>query len=140
MGWVAPVDRMASMSCCMPAARQPSPGIWHPLRQQPSTLMSGLTASGWGSLNNSKTIEWSFLNVDANDRQKSGALAASGITCWLSPQGEYWLPGGDEGLDGLTVLGGIVVRLRDGRDRRVVLGIGGPAEPAHLIDHEAHRI
>ncbi len=62
--------------------------------------MSGLTASGWGSLNSSKAIEWSFLNVEANDRQKSGALAASGITCWLSLQGEYWLPGGLRPLRG----------------------------------------
>src|SRR5690348_14665679 len=93
-GCVAPALRIASINCCMPAARQPSSGMTLTFLQQPHTSTAGRSASGCGSLNSSNTIEWSPLNVAANDRQNAGALAASGITWSASSQGENSLPGG----------------------------------------------
>src|SRR5579884_1372681 len=63
-GWVAPVERTALSSCCMPAACQPDE-VRHPLSQHDQEM-------SWGSLYRSKTTPGSDLKVVATEVQNAG--------------------------------------------------------------------
>src|SRR5215471_9103142 len=91
MTLVAPVPLTALTSCCMPAAGRLLPELSRsrlPQAVPPSRQQVQLGAplprkkSGNGSLNRSKMVAVSFLNVLATDVQKGTAVAASGIGFW----------------------------------------------------------
>src|SRR5215831_4474316 len=91
MTFWAPVPRTALTSCCMPATGRLAPdAVWSMLPQAvpPSRQQVQLGAplprkkSGNGSLNRSKIVAVSFLNVLATEVQNGTAVAASGIGFW----------------------------------------------------------
>src|SRR5689334_16327860 len=76
--FVAPVDRTASSSSCMPAAVYETPGHVPPFLTHVHAAVVFRLLSGNGSLNRSKTTERLSLKVCATAAQNVGEWSRSG--------------------------------------------------------------